>query len=133
VTLGGVFSEAEVAGAVMAIIDTENVHGAYHPELLAVIKEHSEVEHHVETAELMAGLGAAGRFAIDGQIPEPMPFEQSVDEYLEMLHSTSTLARVRLRDRSTRFDEQVRAVFARHRLDRVRFGVRGVVIWGHPA
>jgi SAM-dependent methyltransferase len=126
--------DALAPSAVMTIVDTENVHGAYHPEILAVIKEHSEIEHHVETTELMAGLEAAGRFVIEGQErTAPVAFEQSVDEYLEMLHSTSTLARVRLGDRVTRFDEQIRAVFARHRLDRVRFGVVGVVIWGRPA
>jgi len=125
--------DALAPGAVMAIADTENLHGAYHPEVLAVIKEHSEVEHHVETTELMAGLRAADRFVIEGQErTAPAAFEQSVDDYLEMLHSTSTLARVRLRDRASRFDEQIRAVFARHRLGRIRFGVIGVVIWGHP-
>jgi hypothetical protein len=121
VTLGDVFSEAEVARLYR------------HRAPSAVIKEHSEVEHHVETTELMNGLRAAGRFSVEGQErTAPLAFEQSVDEYLEMLHSTSTLARVRLRDRAARFDEQIRAVFARHRLDRIRFGVIGVVIWGRP-
>lgn len=125
--------DALAPDAVMAVADTEIVHGSYRPELLAVIRAHSEVEHHIETVELMEMLNAGGRFAIQGRLrTEPIPFEQSVDEYLAMLHSTSTLARVRLGDRAARFDSEVRAIFAGHRLDQVRFGVVGVVAWGRP-
>jgi len=118
---------------VIAVVDTENVHGSYHGDVLEVIREHSEKEHHAETVDLMEDLRSAGLFAVQGsERTRPMAFEQSVDEYIEMLHSTSTLARVRLGDRSLGFDNQIRAIFARHGLDRVRYGVVGVVIWGHP-
>lgn len=125
--------DALAPNAVMAVADAEIVHGSYRPELLAVIRAHSEVEHHTETAEFIEELDASGRFAMQGRLrTEPTPFEQSVDEYLAMLHSTSTLARVRLGDRAARFDSEVRGVFARHGLDRVRLGVVGVVAWGRP-
>jgi len=125
--------EALAPGAVLAVADTEIVHGPYRPELEAVIREHSELEHHTETPDLMEELNASGRFAIQGRHrTESVPFEQSVDDYIEMLHSTSTLARLRLGDRASRFDADIRAVFARHGLDRLRYGVVGVVIWGRP-
>jgi SAM-dependent methyltransferase len=125
--------DALAPAAVMAVADTEIVHGAYWPELLTIIREHSEVEHHIETPDLMDGLQASGRFAIQGRMrTEPMPFKQSVDDYIEMLHSTSTLARVRLGDRADRFDAEVHAVFARHGLEHLRYGVGGGVIWGRP-
>lgn len=125
--------DALAPGAVLAIVDAVNVHGPYHADVLAVIEEHSELEHHKETEELVDDLRAAGRFAVEGrERTEPMAFEQSVDDYLEMLHSTSTLARVRLGDRSARFDEQIRAVFARHGLEHIRVDVVGVVVWGRP-
>jgi SAM-dependent methyltransferase len=125
--------DALAPDAVMAVADTEIVHGSYRPELEAVIRDHSEVEHHVESAEFIEQLGASGRFEIQGRLrTEPVPFEQSVDGYLDMLHSTSTLARVRLGDRAARFDSEVRGVFARHGLDRASFGVIGVVAWGRP-
>jgi hypothetical protein len=38
--------------------------------------------------------------------------EQSVDEYIEFLHSTSVLTRAQLGDRAESFDAEVRAVFA---------------------
>lgn len=125
--------DALAPGAVMAVADTENVHGSYHDEVLSVIKEHSELDHHKETKDLMDDLRLAGRFVVRGhERTKPMAFEQTVDDYIEMLHSTSTLARVRLGDRSSGFDEQIRSVFRRHGLGRIRFGVVGVVIWGRP-
>jgi SAM-dependent methyltransferase len=125
--------DALAPDAVMAVADTEIIHGPYWDELLAVIREHSEIEHHIETADRMEALDASGRFAIQGRLrTEPMPFEQSVDDYIEMLHSTSTLARVRLGDRAARFDAEAHAVFAGYGLDHLRYGVVGVVIWGRP-
>ncbi|MHB8961006.1 MAG: class I SAM-dependent methyltransferase [Candidatus Limnocylindrales bacterium] len=125
--------DALAPGAVMAIADTEPVHGAYWADLLAVLRAHSELDHHVETPEFVEDLRASGRFALDGQLhTEPTSFEQSIDDYIDMLHSTSTLARVRLGDRSPVFETEVRRVFARQGLDRVRFGVVGHLFWGRP-
>jgi SAM-dependent methyltransferase len=125
--------DALAPDAVMAVADTEIVHGPYRSELEAVIRAHSEIDHHTETPDLMEDLDASGRFAIQGrQRTDPVPFEQSIDDYVEMLHSTSTLARIRLGDRASRFDAEIRAVFARHGLDSLRYGVVGVVIWGRP-
>jgi SAM-dependent methyltransferase len=125
--------DALAPDAVMAVADTQIVHGPYRLELEAVIREHSEIDHHTETPDLMEELSASGRFAIQGrQRTNPLPFKQSVDDYIEMLHSTSTLARVRLGDRVSRMDADVRALFARHGLDPLRYGVVGVVIWGRP-
>jgi SAM-dependent methyltransferase len=127
------FRDALAPGAVMAVVDTESTHGAYRDDVRAVIREHSEVEHHTETKDLVARLRGSGRFALIGEErTDPVPFEQSVDDYIQMLHSTSTLARVRLGDRADRFDAQVRAAFAKHGLDGVRYGVVGYVAWGRP-
>ena len=61
-----------------------------------------------------------------------MPFQQSVDEYLEFLHSTSVLTRAQLGDRAEAFDADVRAVFARHGIARLRYAVIGSVTWALP-
>ena len=125
--------DALAPGAVIAIVDTEPIHGPQWADLRAVIQAYSELDHHVDTPEFVDDLSSAGRFTIAGQLrTEPATFEQSIDDYIGMLHSTSTLARVRLGDRAPRFDAEVRAVFARFGLDRVRFGVVGIVTWGRP-
>jgi hypothetical protein len=61
-----------------------------------------------------------------------MSFEQSVDEYIEFLHSTSVLTRAQLGDRVESFDAEVRAVFARRRIKRLRYEVVGSVTWAVP-
>ena len=128
------FREALAPGAVVAVVDTDYEHGPYSGDVRNVITQFSELEHHQGTSELIGELRSSGRFVIDGEtrLP-PARVEQSVDDYLAALHSTSTLARVRLGDRSASFDEKIRAVFARHVLDRVAFDVVGYVAWGRPA
>lgn len=127
------FLGALAPDAVMAMVDLESQHGAYRDDVRKVIREHSEIEHHTDTSDLIEQLQRSGRFVVGGiSRTEPLPFEQSIDDYIEMLHSTSTLARVRLGDRSARFDSQIWAVFERLGLDRVRYGVVGLVAWGRP-
>jgi hypothetical protein len=82
---------------------------------------------------VIAAVRASGPFTIEGEErTEPVPFEQSVDEYIEFLHSTSTLTRSQLGRRAEAFDAEVRAVFARHGIERLRYGVIGIVTWALP-
>ena len=62
----------------------------------------------------------------------PEPFDQSVDDYLRLLGSTSTLSRVTLGSRATAFAAECRDLFARHGMRRVRSTVTGYVAWGSP-
>jgi len=122
-------------GARVAIVDTENVHPSTvaREDVLAVIRRYSPIEHHVSTRELLDGLVARGAFALEGmESAPPMPFEQSVDEYLGLVESTSTLSRALLGARASDFERDLRAVFARHGTDRVRYDVVGGVAWGRP-
>lgn len=128
------FGAALAPDAVVAVVDTENVHGPYHDDVLEIIKAYSEVEHHRTTKDLLDDMRASGPFVVEGEEwTKPEPFTQPVDEYIEFLHSTSTLARIRLGARSATFDEKVRAIFARHGIERLRYDVVGFVAWGRPA
>lgn len=87
------------------------MHGPYREDVLRAVKEHSEIEDHRETKELVNELRSSVRFAVEGEEPtEPTPFDQSVDDYIALLHSTSTLARIRLGEWSAGFDDRIRAV-----------------------
>jgi SAM-dependent methyltransferase len=123
-------------GAHVAIVDTENVYpsAAVRAESLEVIIRYSPIKDHVSTREMLDGLVARGLFVIEGrEAAPPMPFEQSVDEYLGFLGSTSTLNHAILRGRAADFERDMRAVFARHGMDRIRYDVVGGVAWGRPA
>jgi len=129
------FGEALAAGARVAVVDTQTTHaGAWRPDMLAIIRRYSPLEHHLETHEVVSGLAQRGLFALEGEHrTPPEPFDQSVDDYLRLLGSTSTLSRLTLGSRAEAFEAECREVFARHGMERIRSDVVGYVAWGRPA
>lgn len=123
------------AGARLAVIDTETTHsGDWRSEMLTIIRRYSPLEHHLETHEMVSGLVKQGLFVLEGEErTKPEQFDQSVDEYLRLLGSTSTLSRVTLGPRASAFEAESRQVFARYGMERVCSDVVGYVAWGRPA
>ena len=96
------------------------------PRLLA-----DRASHH--DPDFVKVLEASGRFALEGQrSTAPVAVEQSVDDYMAMLASTSSLSRTTLGPRADEFDRQARAIFARHGMTGVRAKVVSGVTWGRP-
>lgn len=129
------FRAALAPGARVAVVDIESVHppGPLRDAQLEIIQRYSPLDDHVETADMVGTLVERGLFALEGQErTEPVAFEQSIDDVLLRLHSTSTLSRVTLGDKLDDFDAEMRAVYALHGVDNARFGVVGYVAWGTP-
>lgn len=126
------FASALAPSAVLALVDLED--GPHPlPEMIDLIKRYSEVQHHKELPEIVNDLEVSGRFLREGeQRTAADRISRSVDEYLEFLHSTSTLARVRLGARTGAFDDDVRALFARYGMTRIEREYAATVIWGRP-
>jgi SAM-dependent methyltransferase len=126
--------QAVLAGqAVVAVVDTENVHGAYREEVWALTERYGGAHHHAGWQELVEWLDASAHFEMLGVERTPaVAFRQSVDDYIAYLHTTSALARTRLGRRAEAFDADLRAVFARYDLDELTYGVRGLLAWGRP-
>ena len=128
------FSAALAPGGRLAIVEKDD--GDFPvPGLLEVVKRHSEL--HADTidgfAERVASLEATGLFVKEGERrTAPVHFRRTVDEYLEYLHSTSTLARTRLGERAAAFDAEIRAVFAGRGMAVLDQEVVGLVAWGRP-
>ena len=130
------FRSALARDARLAIVDIESVHpsGPLRDAQLEIIQRHSPVNDHVETADTVDALVERGLFTLDGvERTAPIAFEQPIDDVLHRLHSTSTLSRVTLGDRLDDFDAEMRAAYAKHGVDRARFGVVGYVAWGRSA
>jgi SAM-dependent methyltransferase len=125
------FRDALAPGAHLAILDTEVTHlGDWHAEVVDVIRRYSPLKDHLEVHEMVARYVERGLFAFEGEErTAAVPFDRSVDEYLKFLGSTSTLSRATLGARAGAFDAECRAVFARHRLERIRSEVAGYVAW----
>ena len=130
------FRRALAPFARLAIVDTERHRDEddLRREVVAVIVRYSPVRDHVETPDVVDRLVASGAFALDGvERTAPEPFEQSVEEYVGSLGSTSSLSRATLGPRADEFSHELRELFARHGVDRVRYGVVGYIAWGRPA
>jgi SAM-dependent methyltransferase len=130
------FREALAPRARLAIVDTETSRAddEVRRAVLAVIQAYSPIHDHVETSDTVDGLVTNGRFILEGrQRTPPVALEQSVDEYLGFLGSTSSLSRVTLGSRAADFEREVRDAFARNRVQRIRYDVIGFVAWGRPA
>jgi SAM-dependent methyltransferase len=129
------FRTALAPGARLAIVDTTSVYPEGEPwraELVAVIQRYSP-SHHDDLAALLKELETSGRFVREGEhATAPVPYEQSVDDYMAALASTSSLSRVTLGDRFDDFAREARAVLARHGIERIRAVLVASVIWGRP-
>jgi len=125
------FRDALAPGARLAIVDTETTHsGAWRTEMLDIIRRYSPLEHHLETHEMVLEAVQQGVLVLEGEErTPPEPFDQSVDDYLRLLGSTSTLSRVTLGSRAMEFDTECRDLFARYRMSRIRSSVVGYVAW----
>lgn len=129
------FRAALAPGGRLAIVDMDSTYGehAWRGEFLELIREFSPIAHHVEKAELVRGLETSGHFVREGESgAAPVPVEQSVDDYMAMLASTSSLSRTTLGARADDFQRQARAILARHGLTTVRAEIVTSVVWGRP-
>jgi hypothetical protein len=80
-------------------------------------------------------LEARGYFQRQGEKETtPVPFLQSIDDFIEGLHSRSSFSRERMgQQQASEFDQQVRALLLRHSQDgMLPLRVIGTVTWGSP-
>lgn len=85
--------------------------------------------------DLFAELAKRGLFEVGGRLTtQPVPYEQTVDDYLEFFHSMSGFSRERMGAENTaRFDEEVQRFVAPYVRDGVlRYDVTVDVAWGLP-
>jgi SAM-dependent methyltransferase len=129
------FRDALAPGGFLAIVDTESLYApqVWRTELLALIQQFSPIKDHVGAIEVVRALQESGRFVQEGECAvAPVEYEQSVDDYMAMLASTSSLSRATLGKRAGDFDDEARTIFARHRMKSIRAELLAVVFWGRP-
>jgi SAM-dependent methyltransferase len=127
--------EALAPSGRLAIVNSESSYGnrKWRGELIALIRAFSPAAHHIEFTDLVRSLEASRHFTRDGErTAGPVPYEQSVDDYMAMLASTSSLSRATLGARAHDFERDARAIFARHGITMVRAELVAEVVWGRP-
>ena len=128
------FRDAIAPGGRLVATDIEWEYApAWRDKLVAIFKRYSPIDSKFFVADLFGDLAARGLFERSGfQRTSLVPVDLSIDEFVNALHSTSSLSRVTLRDRTDAFGDEVRALFPSLGLDRARFAVAGNVVWGRP-
>jgi hypothetical protein len=129
------FGAALAPGGRLAIVDMDSSYGEHkwRGEFLDLIRALSPITHHVDKVELVRSLETSGHFVREGERgAAPVTVEQSVDDYMAMLASTSSLSRTTLGARTDDFDRRAREIFARHGMTSVRADVVSGVTWGRP-
>jgi hypothetical protein len=119
----------------LAIVDMDSTYGdqAWRSEFVTLIRAFSPIVDYVEKVDRVRALETSGHFVREGErTAAPVAVEQSVDDYMAMLASTSSLSRTTLGARADDFDREARAIFARHGMTSVRADVVSGVVWGRP-
>ena len=129
------FRQVLVQEGVLAVVGRVEQSNPWWPELLTIIQSHStnrdfqpyDVIEELETRHLFRTLGR--------RRTAPMPFEQTVADYIESVHSRNGFSRDRMTtDEADAFDTEARVLLERFAFDgRLRFKVAGSVVWGEPA
>ena len=119
----------------LAIVDMDSTYGdqEWRSEFLDLIRAVSPIKHPIDKVELVRALESSGHFVRQGESgAPPIPVEQSVDDYMAMLASTSSLSRATLGAHADDFERRARAIFKRHGMNSVRAEVVTSVVWGRP-
>jgi SAM-dependent methyltransferase len=121
--------------AYLVIVDHGYGHVPWEADLLEVIRRHSRSPDYNPDADLADSLVAEGLFEVVGRADTvPVPFRQSVEHYLERLHSTSSLAREHMTaGQAAEFGQQVRAAAGPHASSGIlELSVVASLTWGWP-
>ena len=129
------FGAALGPGGRLAIVDMDSTYGEqeWRGEFLTLIRAFSPLNHYELETEVVRALETSGHFVREGEAAAPpIAVEQSVDDYMAMLASTSSLSRTTLGPGADDFERQARAIFARRGMTTVRADVISGVVWGRP-
>ena len=130
------FRDALAPDAKVAIVHNDFLgpHAMVAAPALEVIRRYSPLkEAPTEYPAMVRSLVDRGLFVLEGERrTAPLPYEQSIEDALRSLHSTSTLSRVTLGDRLPSFDTEMRAALARLGPEPLRAEIVTYIAWGRP-
>ena len=118
----------------LALIYRRTLPMPWDADLRKVRAQYSTRENHRAT-HVVEELESRGFFTRRGEKETaPVPFFQSMDDFIEGLHSRSSFSRERMgQQKALEFDRQVRTILRQYRSDgMLPFQVVGRVIWGIP-
>lgn len=120
-------------GAVLAIMDLTIGPTPWRAELLPVIQRYSTAKDYVPFA-VADEVERLGLFVVHGRhTTTPVPFTQSVDDYIASFHGRSSFSRERMTPEDyAAFDAAVRAVVTLYDAETVTQSIVTTIVWGRP-
>ncbi|HLG63651.1 MAG TPA: class I SAM-dependent methyltransferase [Ktedonosporobacter sp.] len=129
------FKESLVPGGYLAIVSHDNtLPEPWYDVLRDIIPQYS-TNKDFEPYDLIEELERRGLFQKVGvKMTAPVPFVQSIDDYIESFHSRNGFSRDRMiPDQAAAFDQETRKILLKsHQNGVMRLQVIGTVIWGLP-
>lgn len=128
------FREMLSPGGVVAIASRVEAPSPWYASLLKLITRYS-TNREFQPYDLIAELERRGLFARQGaHVIAPEPYTQSIEEYIESLHSRNGFSRDRMPpEDAAAFDAAVRTLLLPHALDGlVRLEIACDIVWGVP-
>lgn len=127
------FSRLLTPSGHLAILRLEQLPAPWDEEFWPIRRQYSVIPNFQEYDNI-AGLQDRGLFHLVGrQRTAPVPFTQSLDEYIESLHARAALSRERMRpEDAAAFGARVRALVSPVCGDTVDLQVAAEVVWGKP-
>jgi trans-aconitate methyltransferase len=126
--------EVLTPNAYLAIIEHDTFPKAWYDQLAKMIPQFSTNVKY-QPYNLIDELEMRGLFQKVGeQVTQPVPFTQSVDDYIESFHSRNGFSRERMKpDMAAAFDDEAKKILLKEYPDgKISFQVVGNVIWGVP-
>jgi SAM-dependent methyltransferase len=128
------FQHALTSNGVLAIVYDELLPNPWDAALRDIIQRHS-TNQKFQPYNLIDELALRGLFQQQGeQRPAPVPFTQSIDDYIESFHARNGFSRQRMsKDEADEFDAAVKALLADYcPSGEVTLQVTAQVAWGKP-
>ena len=127
------FADALAPGGRLVVVDDDVEYPSlWKKDVIAIIERYSPVNPS-RFKDLFGELQGRGLFERQGFLKTTViPFEQSVEDFIRGLQSTSSLSRVTLGERTDAFAADVRALFTRLGITRLVLPVAAGLVWGRP-
>jgi len=126
--------ELLASGAYLALVSRAEGPTPWWDDLLTLIQRYT-TNREYQPYSLVAELDKRGLFAQHGRERlDPLPFQQSIESYIESIHSRNGFSRDRMtHEAAAAFDEQAGRLLSTHcPSGYVQFDVVGSVTWGRP-
>jgi len=128
------FHQMLTANGYLAIVNTENAPLPWSDDLIKLIKRLT-TNRDYQPFDLIKELEVRGLFQLRGEKRTvPVPFVQSLDDYIESFHAMSSLSRDAMGEEAvTDFDNELRSLVSRlSSKEEVELQIIGTVAWGRP-